>query len=90
MKVSLTLSLFFRLSDEGHSGHDKFVPEFPEEVMKSLATRGEFFFVIDRSGSMGRMILYKRAKQKRIESAKVRFKDSVQDIFMREYGFIMF
>ncbi len=29
MKVSLTLSLFFRLSDEGHSGHDKFVPRVP-------------------------------------------------------------
>ncbi len=31
-------------------------PEFPEEVMSSLATRGEFVFVIDRSGSMGSMI----------------------------------
>ncbi len=29
MKVSLTLSLFFRLSDEGPSGHDTFVPRDP-------------------------------------------------------------
>ncbi|XP_051740409.1 von Willebrand factor A domain-containing protein 5A-like [Ctenopharyngodon idella] len=27
-------------------------PEFPEEVMSSLATQGEFVFVMDRSGSM--------------------------------------
>uniref|UniRef100_A0A672M1M8 von Willebrand factor A domain-containing protein 5A-like n=1 Tax=Sinocyclocheilus grahami TaxID=75366 RepID=A0A672M1M8_SINGR len=27
-------------------------PDFPEEFMKSLATQGEFVFVIDRSGSM--------------------------------------
>jgi len=39
-------------------------PEFPEEVMSSLATQGEFIFVMDRSGSMGGMP---------IESAKVRF-----------------
>ncbi|KAG1952441.1 von Willebrand factor A domain-containing protein 5A-like isoform X1 [Pimephales promelas] len=30
-------------------------PEFPEEVMSSLATQGEFIFVMDRSGSMGGM-----------------------------------
>ncbi|XP_067235565.1 von Willebrand factor A domain-containing protein 5A-like [Chanodichthys erythropterus] len=36
-------------------------PEFPEEVMSSLATQGEFVFVIDRSGSMSNT---------RIESAK--------------------
>jgi len=29
IKVSLTLSLYFRLSDEGPSGHDKFVPRIP-------------------------------------------------------------
>jgi len=40
-------------------------PEFPEEVMSSLATRGEFIFVMDRSGSMDGMP---------IERAKVRFK----------------
>ncbi len=45
MKVSLTLSLFFRLSDEGPSGHDNLYPEFPAEVIKSLATRGEFYFL---------------------------------------------
>ncbi|XP_077396450.1 von Willebrand factor A domain-containing protein 5A-like isoform X3 [Festucalex cinctus] len=27
-------------------------PEFPQEVMSSLATRGEFVFLLDRSGSM--------------------------------------
>ncbi|ROL52787.1 von Willebrand factor A domain-containing protein 5A [Anabarilius grahami] len=36
-------------------------PEFPEEVMSSLATQGEFVFVMDRSGSMSNT---------RIESAK--------------------
>ncbi|XP_048014650.1 von Willebrand factor A domain-containing protein 5A-like isoform X2 [Megalobrama amblycephala] len=36
-------------------------PEFPEEVMSSLATQGEFIFVMDRSGSMSNT---------RIESAK--------------------
>ncbi|KAL1247150.1 hypothetical protein QQF64_022526 [Cirrhinus molitorella] len=45
-------------------------PEFPEEVMKSLATRGEFVFVIDRSGSMGDMMHPERGAQMRIASAK--------------------
>ncbi|XP_058623858.1 von Willebrand factor A domain-containing protein 5A-like isoform X2 [Onychostoma macrolepis] len=45
-------------------------PEFPEEVMKSLATRGEFVFVIDRSGSMGSMMHHGKGAQRRIESAK--------------------
>ncbi|XP_039525508.1 von Willebrand factor A domain-containing protein 5A-like isoform X1 [Pimephales promelas] len=36
-------------------------PEFPEEVMSSLATQGEFIFVMDRSGSMGGMPI-ERAK----------------------------
>ncbi|KAK9952009.1 hypothetical protein ABG768_017877 [Culter alburnus] len=36
-------------------------PEFPEEVMSSLATQGEFVFVMDRSASMSNT---------RIESAK--------------------
>ncbi|KAK2866885.1 hypothetical protein Q8A67_025002 [Cirrhinus molitorella] len=45
-------------------------PEFPEEVMKSLATRGEFVFVIDRSGSMGSMMQHETGAQMRIESAK--------------------
>ncbi|XP_048013627.1 von Willebrand factor A domain-containing protein 5A-like isoform X2 [Megalobrama amblycephala] len=44
-------------------------PEFPEEVM-SLATQGEFVFVIDRSGSMECMMHQGNGAQKRIESAK--------------------
>ncbi|XP_058623863.1 von Willebrand factor A domain-containing protein 5A-like isoform X4 [Onychostoma macrolepis] len=44
-------------------------PEFPEEV-ESLATQGEFVFVIDRSGSMDCMMNHGRGAQKRIESAK--------------------
>ncbi|KTF77218.1 hypothetical protein cypCar_00049398, partial [Cyprinus carpio] len=46
-------------------------PEFPEEVMSSLATRGEFVFVIDRSGSMGDMMHHGKGAQMRIESAKL-------------------
>ncbi|XP_073688687.1 von Willebrand factor A domain-containing protein 5A-like [Garra rufa] len=45
-------------------------PEFPEEVLKSLATCGEFVFVIDRSGSMGDMMHQGKGAQMRIESAK--------------------
>ncbi|RXN10801.1 von Willebrand factor A domain-containing 5A-like protein [Labeo rohita] len=45
-------------------------PEFPEEVMSSLATQGEFVFVIDRSGSMGGMMHHGKGAQMRIESAK--------------------
>uniref|UniRef100_A0A8C1A553 von Willebrand factor A domain-containing protein 5A-like n=1 Tax=Cyprinus carpio carpio TaxID=630221 RepID=A0A8C1A553_CYPCA len=45
-------------------------PEFPEEVMSSLATQGEFVFVIDRSGSMGDMMHHGKGAQMRIESAK--------------------
>ncbi|XP_077422530.1 von Willebrand factor A domain-containing protein 5A-like isoform X3 [Vanacampus margaritifer] len=37
-------------------------PEFPQEVMSSLATRGEFVFLLDRSGSM---------QGARIDSARV-------------------
>ncbi|XP_073720719.1 von Willebrand factor A domain-containing protein 5A isoform X6 [Misgurnus anguillicaudatus] len=45
-------------------------PEFPEEVMSSLATQGEFVFVIDRSGSMASMMHNGEGAQIRIESAK--------------------
>ncbi|XP_073725015.1 von Willebrand factor A domain-containing protein 5A-like isoform X2 [Misgurnus anguillicaudatus] len=45
-------------------------PEFPEEVMSSLATQGEFVFVIDRSGSMASMMHNGKRAQSRIESAK--------------------
>uniref|UniRef100_A0A673IVP5 VIT domain-containing protein n=1 Tax=Sinocyclocheilus rhinocerous TaxID=307959 RepID=A0A673IVP5_9TELE len=45
-------------------------PEFPEEVMSSLASGGEFIFLIDRSGSMGSMMHHEKGAQMRIESAK--------------------
>ncbi|XP_073725005.1 von Willebrand factor A domain-containing protein 5A-like [Misgurnus anguillicaudatus] len=45
-------------------------PEFPEEVMSSLATQSEFVFLMDRSGSMDCMMHYGEGAQMRIESAK--------------------
>ncbi|XP_051978636.1 von Willebrand factor A domain-containing protein 5A-like [Xyrauchen texanus] len=45
-------------------------PEFPEELMSSVASKGEFVFVIDRSGSMDGMMHRGKGAQKRIESAK--------------------
>ncbi|XP_026094204.1 von Willebrand factor A domain-containing protein 5A-like isoform X4 [Carassius auratus] len=45
-------------------------PEFPEEVTSSLAFRGEFVFVIDRSWSMDKKMHHGTRAQKRIESAK--------------------
>ncbi|XP_073725021.1 von Willebrand factor A domain-containing protein 5A-like [Misgurnus anguillicaudatus] len=45
-------------------------PEFPEEVMSSLPNKGEFIFVIDRSGSMDWMMHRGTEAQMRIESAK--------------------
>ncbi|XP_048013803.1 von Willebrand factor A domain-containing protein 5A-like isoform X2 [Megalobrama amblycephala] len=45
-------------------------PEFPEDVMSSLTTQGEFIFVVDRSGSMYCMMHRGKGAQMRIESAK--------------------
>ncbi|CAM4733950.1 unnamed protein product [Leuciscus chuanchicus] len=45
-------------------------PEFPEEVLSSLATQGEFIFVMDQSGSMGEVMHHGKGAQTRIESAK--------------------
>ncbi|XP_051979417.1 von Willebrand factor A domain-containing protein 5A-like isoform X2 [Xyrauchen texanus] len=45
-------------------------PEFPEEVMSSLVSQGEFVFVIDRSGSMDCMMHHGEGAQMRIQSAK--------------------
>ncbi|KAA0724670.1 von Willebrand factor A domain-containing protein 5A [Triplophysa tibetana] len=45
-------------------------PEFPKEVMSSLATQGEFVFVIDRSGSMDLAMHPRGRAEKRIRSAK--------------------
>ncbi|XP_051967942.1 von Willebrand factor A domain-containing protein 5A-like isoform X2 [Xyrauchen texanus] len=45
-------------------------PEFPEEVMSSLVSQGEFVFVIDRSGSMDCMMHHGEGAHMRIQSAK--------------------
>ncbi|XP_048044979.1 von Willebrand factor A domain-containing protein 5A-like [Megalobrama amblycephala] len=45
-------------------------PEFPAEIMSSLASRGEFVFVVDRSGSMGSAMHHGKDSQMRIESAR--------------------
>ncbi|XP_051978881.1 von Willebrand factor A domain-containing protein 5A-like isoform X2 [Xyrauchen texanus] len=45
-------------------------PEFPEEVMSSVASQGEFVFVIDRSGSMRDIMHHGERAQRRIERAK--------------------
>nr|XP_055047558.1 von Willebrand factor A domain-containing protein 5A-like isoform X1 [Misgurnus anguillicaudatus]XP_055047559.1 von Willebrand factor A domain-containing protein 5A-like isoform X1 [Misgurnus anguillicaudatus] len=45
-------------------------PEFPKEVMSSLATQGEFIFVMDRSGSMDCRMHYGKGAKTRIQSAK--------------------
>ncbi len=48
-------------------------PEFPADVMSSLASQGEFIFVVDRSGSMDCSMHHGNDAQMRIESARVRF-----------------
>ncbi|XP_072528452.1 von Willebrand factor A domain-containing protein 5A-like [Salminus brasiliensis] len=45
-------------------------PEFPEAVMSSVSSCGEFVFVMDRSGSMGYAMHNGRGAQLRIESAR--------------------
>ncbi|XP_059375739.1 von Willebrand factor A domain-containing protein 5A-like isoform X2 [Carassius carassius] len=45
-------------------------PEFPADVMSSLASRGEFIFVVDRSGSMDCKMHHGNDAQMRIESAR--------------------
>lgn len=49
-----------------------FYPEFPESVMSSMSTCGEFVFVMDRSGSMGCNMHNGPGAEKRIECARVR------------------
>lgn len=46
-------------------------PEFPEALMPSVSSCGEFVFVIDRSTSMGPWMNHESGAQS-IESAKVR------------------
>ncbi|KAK9963876.1 hypothetical protein ABG768_007034, partial [Culter alburnus] len=45
-------------------------PEFPADIMSSLASQGEFVFVVDRSGSMGSVMHHGKDAQMRIESAR--------------------
>uniref|UniRef100_A0A8C2FXW1 von Willebrand factor A domain containing 5A n=1 Tax=Cyprinus carpio TaxID=7962 RepID=A0A8C2FXW1_CYPCA len=45
-------------------------PEFPADVMSSLASQGEFIFVVDRSGSMDCRMHHGNDAQMRIESAR--------------------
>ncbi|XP_016117889.1 von Willebrand factor A domain-containing protein 5A-like [Sinocyclocheilus grahami] len=45
-------------------------PEFPADVMSSLASQGEFIFVVDRSGSMDCQMHHGNDAQMRIESAR--------------------
>ncbi|XP_067223040.1 von Willebrand factor A domain-containing protein 5A-like isoform X3 [Chanodichthys erythropterus] len=45
-------------------------PEFPADMMSSLASRGEFIFVVDRSGSMDSMMHHGKDAQMRIQSAR--------------------
>ncbi|XP_066524935.1 von Willebrand factor A domain-containing protein 5A-like [Hoplias malabaricus] len=45
-------------------------PEFPEALMSSLSSRGEFVFVMDRSGSMSCLLHQGNNTQTRIESAR--------------------
>lgn len=46
-------------------------PEFPQDVMSSLASCGEFVFLLDRSGSMDCPMNYSKRDQTRIGSARV-------------------
>ncbi|XP_061916041.1 von Willebrand factor A domain-containing protein 5A-like isoform X3 [Entelurus aequoreus] len=45
-------------------------PEFPQAVMSSLASSGEFVFLLDRSGSMGCRINNTKKSETRISSAR--------------------
>ncbi|XP_067243040.1 von Willebrand factor A domain-containing protein 5A-like [Chanodichthys erythropterus] len=45
-------------------------PEFPADIMSSLASQGEFVFVVDRSGSMDCAMHHGKDSQMRIESAR--------------------
>ncbi|XP_015245181.1 PREDICTED: von Willebrand factor A domain-containing protein 5A-like isoform X1 [Cyprinodon variegatus] len=45
-------------------------PEFPQSVMSSHTSCGEFVFLIDRSGSMGCRMNQKRPQETRISSAR--------------------
>ena len=46
-------------------------PEFPQAVMSSVASCGEFVFLLDRSGSMDSPMNHRKNQQTRIGSARV-------------------
>lgn len=48
-------------------------PEFPKAVMSSLASCGEFVFLLDRSGSMDCPLHNRQRAETRIGSARVLF-----------------
>ncbi len=46
-------------------------PEFPQAVMSSVASCGEFIFLLDRSGSMNGVTKGSKERETRIGSARV-------------------
>ncbi|KAI1893191.1 hypothetical protein AGOR_G00121150, partial [Albula goreensis] len=66
-------------------------PEFPAEVTSSLATSGEFLFLMDRSSSMGCNMHNGAGAQQRIESARdtllLLLKSLPLGCFFNIYGF---
>ncbi|XP_026775070.2 von Willebrand factor A domain-containing protein 5A isoform X1 [Pangasianodon hypophthalmus] len=68
-----------------------FYPEFPESVMSSVSSCGEFVFVMDRSGSMSDMMYNGPDAQKRIECARdtllLLLKSLPVGCFFNIYGF---
>ncbi|XP_053541503.1 von Willebrand factor A domain-containing protein 5A isoform X2 [Ictalurus punctatus] len=68
-----------------------FYPEFPESVMSSMSSCGEFVFVMDRSGSMSCSMHNGQGAQERIECARdtllLLLKSLPMDCYFNIYGF---
>ncbi|KAK3558298.1 hypothetical protein QTP86_014684 [Hemibagrus guttatus] len=68
-----------------------FYPEFPEPVMSSMSSCGEFVFVMDRSGSMSCSMHNGPGAQKRISCARdtllLLLKSLPMDCYFNIYGF---
>ncbi|KAF4081061.1 hypothetical protein AMELA_G00157220 [Ameiurus melas] len=68
-----------------------FYPEFPESVMSSMSSCGEFVFVMDRSGSMSCPMHNGQGAQERIECARdtllLLLKSLPMDCYFNIYGF---
>ncbi|XP_060770435.1 von Willebrand factor A domain-containing protein 5A-like [Neoarius graeffei] len=68
-----------------------FYPEFPESVMSSMLSCGEFVFVMDRSGSMGCDMYHGPGAQERIVCARdtllLLLKSLPVDCYFNIYGF---